>query len=437
MDNLFSVLLILSFICLEGLFSGGELALVSSDVNKIRQKASSGSRSAAMTLKLLAKPEWFLATTLSGTSLCVVTSTTIATALFISIFDAAKGTVVAVIVMIPTLLIIGEILPKTLFQQHAEFVALKLSWFIWISSGLLFPVVFVISMISRGTVRISTGEKDIVSSPYITKDGLKFVLRYRGADSDILGMEKEMIRNVIDFFDVTVGKIMIPLSTMISLPVTATLKEAARLTAEKKYLRIPVYSEQIFNIIGILHYHDLLDALHGRASGIPPRSEDEAIGLYLKPVVFYVPETKLAKELLVEMLIRGERMAVVVDEYGGTVGIVTIEDILEEVVGEIEDEYDSGEKMYKKIGAGKYLFNAKMSIERIKQVIPLEIPEGNYETLGGFLLYKMGRIPKRRDILRYENTLFVIEDADAKSIKEVLIELPVDVNPDVENQTNP
>ena len=433
MDNLFSVLLIFSFICLEGLFSGGELALVSSDVNKIRQKAKSGSRSAVITLKLLGKPEWFLSTTLSGTSLCVVTSTTVATVLFMSIFGAAKGAVVAVIVMIPTILIMGEIVPKTLFQQHAEFVAMRISWFIWISSWLLFPVVFVISMISRGTVRISTGEKDVVSSPYITKDGLKFILRYRGADSDILGMEKEMIRNVIDFFDVTVGKIMIPLSTMISLPVTATLKEAAQLAAEKKYLRIPVYSDQIFNIIGILHYFDLLDTMHGRVSNFAPHSKDETIGSHLKPVVFYVPETKLAKELLVEMLIRGERMAVVVDEYGGTVGIVTIEDILEEVVGEIEDEYDSGEKMYKKIGSGKYLFNAKISIEKIKQIIPLEIPEGNYETLGGFLLYKMGRIPKRRDILRYENALFVIEDADAKSIKEVFIELPINVNPDIEN----
>ncbi len=433
MDNLFTVLLILSFICLEGLFSGGELALVSSDVNKIRQKASSGSRSAVMTLKLLGKPEWFLSTTLSGTGLCVVTSTTIATALFISIFGAAKGPLVTVIIMIPTLLIMGEIIPKTLFQQHAEFVALKLSWFIWISSWLLFPVVFVISMISRGTIRISTGEKDVAPSPYITKDGLKFILRDRGADSDILGTEKEMIRNIIDFFDVTVGKIMIPLSTMISLPVTAALKEAAQLAAEKKYLRIPVYRDQMFNIIGILHYFDILDALHGRVSGLPPYSEDETIEFYLKPVVFYVPETKLAKELLVEMLIRGERMAVIVDEYGGTVGIVTIEDILEDVVGEIEDEYDSGEKMYKKIGSGKYLFNAKISMERIKQIIPLEIPEGNYETLGGFLLYKMGRIPKRRDTLRFENTLFVIEDADAKSIKEVLIELPTEVDLGVEN----
>ncbi|HVO65148.1 MAG TPA: hemolysin family protein [Syntrophales bacterium] len=437
MDNLFSVLLILLFICFEGLFSGGELALVSSDVNKIRQKANSGSRSARMTLKLLGKPDWFLSTTLSGTGLCVVTSTTIATAMFISIFGSVKGPVVAVVVMIPILLIMGEIVPKTLFQQHAEFTALRLSWFIWISSWLLFPVVFLISLVSRSTVRISTGEKDVAASPYITKDGLKFILRYRGADSDILGIEKEMIKNIIDFFDVTVGKIMIPLSTMISLPVTATLEEAAQLAADKKYLRIPVYGDKIFNIIGILHYFDLLEALHGRTSDLPRHSRNESIESYLKPVVFYVPESKLAKELLIEMLIRGERMAVIVDEYGGAVGIVTIEDILEEVVGEIEDEYDSGEKMYKKIGPGKYLINAKISIERINQIIPLDIPEGNYETLGGFLLYKMGRIPKRRDTLRYENTLFVVEDADAKSIKEVLIELPIDVDANIANKALP
>lgn len=433
MDNFFAIVLILSCICFEGLFSGGELALVASDVNKIRQKAKGGSRSAVVTLKLLERPEWFLSTTLSGTGLCVVTSTTIATAIFISIFGASKGPVVAVIVMIPTLLIMGEIIPKSMFQQHAEFIAMKISWFIWASSWLMFPVVFLISMISRGTIRISTGEKDIVSSPYITKDGLKFILRYKGANSDILGTEKEMIKNIIDFFDVTVDKIMVPLSALISLPVSASLQEAAQLAAEKKYLRIPIYENQIFNIIGILHYFDLLDALHGKSSSLSTFSKDATVGSCLKPVAFYIPETKLAKELLVELLIGGERMAVVVDEYGGAVGIVTMEDILEEIVGEIEDEFDSGEKLYKKIGSGKYLFNAKMSIEKINQLIPLEVPEGDYETLGGFLLYKMGRIPKRKDTFRHENALFVIEDADLKSIKEVLIELPVDIDLSVGN----
>ena len=115
-------------------------------------------------------------------------------------------------------------------------------------------------------------------------------------------------------------------------------------------------------------------------------------------------------------------MAVVVDEYGGAVGIVTIEDILEEIVGEIDDEY--GEKLYKKIGAGRYLFNAQIGVEQIKHLMPLDIPKGDYETLGGFLLYKMGKIPKSKETFRYGDTLFVIEDADMKAIREVLIVLP-------------
>jgi CBS domain containing-hemolysin-like protein len=438
MDSFPSLLMILSCICLEGLFSGGELAFVSSDVNKMRQKANMGSRSAKLALRLLEKPDWFLSTTLSGTGLCVVTSTSIATALFISVFGLAKGPMLAVAVMIPILLILGEIIPKSIFQQHAEFVAMRLSWFIWVSSWFLFPIVFIISTISRGAIRISTGEKDMVSSSYITKDGLKYILRHRSEESDILGSEREMIRNIIDFFEVTADKIMVPLSAMTSLPVTATLGEAVQLASEKKYLRIPVYRDQIFNIIGILHYFDLLEASHERASNRPSLSGgDETIESYIKPLVYYIPETKLAKGLLVELLIRGERMAVVVDEYGGALGIVTIEDILEEIVGEIDDEYGSGEKMYKKIGAGKYLVNAKISIERINQLLPLEIPDGDYETLGGFLLCKMEKIPKRRDTLRHGNSLLVIEDADARSIKEILIELPVDVDVSGGDKTSP
>lgn len=438
MDNFFSIVLILSCICLEGLFSGGELALVASDINKIRQKANCGNRSAMVTMKLLERPEWYLSTTLVGTDLCIVVSTSMATALFISLFGATHGSMAAVVVMIPTLLIMGEIIPKSVFQQHAESVAVRISWFIWIASWLLFPIVFLISLISRGTIRISTGEKKLASSPYITKDGLKFILRHRGADSDIQSVEKEMIKNVIDFFDVTVDKIMVPLSTMIALPVTATLEEAAQLAAEKKYLRIPVFRDQIFNVIGILHYFDLLEAVHKNSSHIRSHSMTETIETCLKPVEFYIPEIKLAKELLMELLSKGQRMAVVVDEYGGAVGIVTMEDILEEIVGAIDDEYDGGEKMFKKISSGRYLFNAKTSIERIKQLIPLDIPEGDYETLGGFLLSKMGRIPRRKDTMRHDNAFFIIEDADTKSIKEVLIEIPANVdNNDVGSKNNP
>ncbi|MBM4270649.1 MAG: HlyC/CorC family transporter [Deltaproteobacteria bacterium] len=420
MDNYITVILILLCLCLESLYSGGEIAFISSDINRIRSKAKAGLRSAGLAVKLLESPEWFLATTLTGTNLFIVTGTTLMTALCLSLFGSSRGEMISMLVMIPTLLMM--IISRNIFQRHSEILAIKISYFIWYSSLLFYPVVYLIAKISKKTLRMSMGESGR-SYSYVTKDGLKYILEEQGVDSDIMSMEKNMVRNIIDFSEVTVGNIMVPLSTMAVLPVTATLREAAQLTAEKKYLRIPVYRDQVFNIVGILHYFDLLDVMQGSPSDSRSIAEDRTVESCLRPVGFYVPETKLAKELLIELQIRGERMAVVVDEYGGAVGIVTIEDILEEIVGEIDDEYDSGEKLYKKIGPGKYLFNARISIERVKQTIPVEIPEGDYETLGGFLLYTMGKIPKRKEAVRYENVLFVIEDADMKSIREVLVEL--------------
>ena len=427
-NNLFSLFLIFVCICLEGLFSGGELALVASDTNRIRQKARAGSRSAKLALKLLDRPEWLMATTSTGSNICVVTSTVIATSLFISMFGAVRGELVSVVVMIPLILVMGEIVPKSIFQQHAEFVAVRVSWFIWAASWVLYPVVFIVSRIARGAVYIFTGGKSGADSPYITRDGLKFLLRKERDESDIGSSEKEMIRRILGFSEVTVGQIMVPLSNAAVLKESSTLGEAAVLTEEKGFSRIPVYRDRIYNITGILHCFDLLKTLHGQAE----LTENDKITSCLRPTVFYVPETKSASELLFELQKSGEQMAIIVDEYGGTVGIVTIEDILEEIVGEIEDEYDKKEKLYKKVGPGRYLFDAKISIDRLKEIIPLEIPAGDYETLGGFLLHKMGKIPKRSETSRLNNVLFVVEDADMKSIKEVLVILPA-VAPGVEH----
>jgi CBS domain containing-hemolysin-like protein len=405
------------------LYSGGEIAFISSDINRIRNQAKHGMKSARLALKLLESPEWFLATTLTGTNLFIVTSTTLTTALCLSFFGGSRGEMVSMLIMIPTLMVM--IISRSIFQQHAEAAALKLSSFIWFSSIIFSPAVYLIAKISKGTVRLSAGEAGRPYS-YVTKNGLKYILERQGSDSDILSTEKNMVKNIIDFSDVTVGRIMIPLSAMMTLPVTATFREAAQIAAGKRYLRIPVYRDQAFNIIGIIHVFDLLEIVHHHTSHHDVFSKEESIESCLKPVAFYVPETKLAKELLIELQVRSERMAVVVDEYGGAVGIVTMEDILEEIVGEIEDEYESGEKPYKRIGPRKYLFNAKTHIEKVQQMVSLQLPEGDYETLGGFLLYKMGKIPKRKDALKYGNVLFVIEDADVKSIKEVMIVLPTD-----------
>jgi len=166
---------------LEGIFSGGEIALVSCDINMVRQKAKAGSRSAAMALELMEKPEWFLSATLTGTNLCAVCNTAITTAMFISLFGPEMGALLSIAVMIPLILIVGEVIPKSIFQQHADLLAPRVSWFIWISSWIFYPVVFVLSRISRRVVYAFSREKDLVYSSYITKTGWNRSCRRRRA----------------------------------------------------------------------------------------------------------------------------------------------------------------------------------------------------------------------------------------------------------------
>ncbi|MDO9515440.1 MAG: hemolysin family protein [Syntrophales bacterium] len=423
MTDLLFFLPILIFLFLEGLFSGGEISLVACDINIMRRKAKKGSRSAAMALKLMEKPEWFLATTLTGTNLCTVTNTALTTALFMSLFGTEKGAILAIVVMIPLILIVGEVIPKSIFQQNADRLAPKISWFLWIASWVLYPVVFLISRISRRVLSAFSGNKDLAYASYITKHGLESLLR-DGKSGDIMKSEKEMIQRIFDFSDSTAGQIMVPLSNVTVLPAHTTISEATPIIVGKGYSQIPVYSDQIFNIIGVLYSFDILEALYRKDQGL--LSPDEVcVENYTKKNVLYIPETKLAKELFFELQSRREHMAVIVDEYGGAVGIVTIEDILEEIVGEIEDEYHSdGAVLYRKVGPGRYLFDAQAKIDTVRSLIPVHIPQGDYETLGGFLLYKMGKIPKRRDIFKHETITFVIEDADMKMIREILVILP-------------
>jgi len=427
MTDLLFLLPILIFLFLEGLFSGGEISLVACDINIMRRKAKKGSRSAAMALKLMEKPEWFLATTLTGTNLCTVTNTALTTALFMSLFGTEKGAILAIVVMIPLILIGGEVIPKSIFQQNADRMAPKISWFLWIASWILYPFVFLISRISRRVLSAFSGNKDLAYASYITKHGLESLLR-DGKSGDIMKSEKEMIQRIFDFSDSTAGQIMVPLSNVTVVPAHMTISEATPIIIDKGYSQIPVYSDQTFNIIGILYSFDVMEALYRKEQEI--LSPDEVrVENYTKKNVLYIPETKLAKELFFELQNRREHMAVIVDEYGGAVGIVTIEDILEEIVGEIEDEYHSeGAVLYRKVGPGRYLFDAQAKMDTVRSLLPVTIPPGDYETLGGFLLYKMGRIPKRRDIFKHGTVTFVIEDADMKLIREVLVILPPDMD---------
>jgi len=415
------------FICLllEVLYSGGEVALFSSDINKMKFLAGRGSSSAGQAVRLLEKPEWFISTTLIGTNLSIITASTLATGLFISYFGVVRGEQISLIVMLPTLFIM--IIVRSVFQHYAETMAVKVAYFIRLSSVIFYPVAYIIAAISKETVRISTSQK-VKQASYITKEGLKFILGEKTKGSDILKTEREMVSRVFDFSELTADKIMVPISALTSLPIGAKIEEAVQVFTSKKYLRIPVYQDRVYNIIGILHYFDLLETLIENKDNLDNDSATQTIASCMQRDVFYVPETKKASELLMDMQRRHEHMTIVVDEYGGAIGIVTIEDIGEEIVGSIEDEYTTGEKLYKRIAPGRYLINGRMEMEDLNQVLSMKFPDGNYETLGGFLMNRMGRIPQRRERLEYNGITFIIENADQKSVKEVLVIFPAQLD---------
>jgi len=410
------------FICLilEALYSGGEIALIASDIHRMKFLARRGSFSARQAVKLMEKPEWFISTTLIGTNLAIIAGSTVATGLLIGIFGPVRGEQISFFVMLPTLFMM--IMIRRTFLHRAEAMAIRVALFIRISSVILYPLAYIIALISKGAVSISTGQK-INQNSYITKEGLKYILGENTKGGDILKTEKEMVSRVFDFSELTADKIMIPISVLTALPITTKIDEAAAFVAGKKYLRIPVYQDQVINIVGILNYFDLLATIqkHKDSGG---KTADETIATCLQTEVFYVPETKKASELLMDLQKRREHMAVVVDEYGGAVGIVTIEDIGEEIVGSIDNEYDSGEKLYKKLAPGRYLINGRIDMDALSQLLATKFPEGNYETLGGFLMHRLGKIPQRRERLDYRGITFIIENADQKSIKEVMVISP-------------
>jgi putative hemolysin len=413
------IAVILFCLVLEMLYSGGEVALFASDINKLKNRAHQGSPAADQAVKLKERPEWFISTALVGTNVSIIIASTLTTGILISFYGPARGEQIAFLIMIPTLFLM--IIARSVFLHYAEAMAVRVSYFIRFSSIIFYPVAFVIAAVSRGTVHLSSDRKAGDTS-HITKEGLKYILGEKTKGGDILKTEKEMVNRVFDFSELTAVEIMVPISALTSLPASMKISEAVGVVADKKYMRIPVYADTVYNIVGILHYFDLLQILlKDRQSG--ENVGEATVSSCMRTDVFYVPETKKASELLAIMQKKQEQMAVVVDEYGGATGVVTIEDIGEEIVGTI-DEYVSGEKLYRKIVSGRYLVSGRLEMDSLQQLLGARFPEGNYETIGGFLMQQMGRIPKLKERYQYGGITFIIENADQKSIKEVMVIAP-------------
>jgi CBS domain containing-hemolysin-like protein len=398
-------------VCVEAFFSGSEIALVAADRAKLRQRAAEGDRGAALAESLLKKPQVLLATTLMGTNLATVTfSVTVALALITSAWG--ESTLLAIVLVTPMTLLFGELVPKTLFQQHADRIAPRIIYPLRVASLVLRPGVWIMGGFAGAITRILGTERE---RAFITRDELAMLIETEPLSSqpEITEAEREMIANVFELSEAEVQDVMVPLSEVTALPETTSLDEAMREVADKQHSRMPVYRSRLTDIVGVVHVFDLLLA--------GSRGTARIVAELAKPATF-VPENMPAVDLLVELQGTGNHMAIVVDEYGGAVGVVTVEDLLEEIVGEIADEHDSEPSPIRQERPGVWRVEARISVERLNEELNLDLPESeDYETLAGILLENFKRIPEPGESMVVAGVTIRVIKASDRAIEVVQV----------------
>jgi putative hemolysin len=401
-----AALVIIGCLGAEAFFSGAEVALYAANKLKIRHSAEQGSRTARLMLQMLDKPEQTLGGTLVVHTLVVVTGTSLATAAFVQWLGHWGGWV-ALVLMAMLVLTVGEIFPKTIFQQHANRLVGVVILPLRAVRYLCYPVVYLTTWLIRQGLG-GFGLQSEPKNPLVTKEELELLARLTDRSS-VLGVhERRMIRRIFGFSDTRVRDAMIPLVEVVALEDHASVDELIQAIRAHGFSRIPIFQDNIHNIVGWVNAFDVLS--------MPPG--ERSFRQLIRPA-YYVPETRRVGDLLKDVQQKGIPLAVVVDEYGGSVGIVTIEDMIEEIVGEIEDEYDARERLYEVLPDGSFRLDARMEVDAINEILGLHLPTGDYATLAGFILAELERIPQRGELLLRDGLVLEIEEATNRTVERV------------------
>jgi CBS domain containing-hemolysin-like protein len=408
---------VIPLLVLEGLFSGSEIALLSADKIKLKSGASSGSRAARLALNLAIHPERVLTSTLVMTAFCVVVIAGLCS-LWAEGRYGPGSEWRAILLASPLIVVFGEFVPKTIYQKYANRLAPIVAYPVTIIYFLLYPITKTISLYTGSLSRLLRPLEEILTGKTQSgRDEVLSVLAYGKRESELGVSEKRMIRRIFDFKGTEAKHILIPLIKVEAIEEHSTIRESLERFKSHRHSRMPVYSGRIDNIVGILEVSDLFHA----------PDPNQSVRNFITNAT-YVAETHHLDDLLKIMRRDETEMVIIVDEYGGAIGILTFEDIVEEIVGEIEDEHDEDQAAeFKELGDNRYLVQARMEITAINEKLHLEIPEGDYETIGGFLLQQFAKIPEPGDELHFDTTAgtlkFVIRKATARQIQSVLIEL--------------
>ena len=404
--------LVLVVVCLvlSAFFSSSETALTTVNLIRIRNLADNGDKAAAWVLKARRDQSKMLGAILIGNNVVNLSASSMLTVLVTDVFGSqAVGAATGVLTLL--VLLFGEITPKTIATLEAEKNALRFARVICLLMTILTPVIFVVNLLSGGVLRL-LGVDPNKPTDSITEDELRTIVEVGHEKGVIESEEKEMINNVFDLGDSVARDIMVPRIDMSFVDVEASYEELMEIFRRDHYTRLPVYEDNTDNVIGIINMKDLI-LLEDRAAF--------SVRDYLRQPLFTFESKKLS-ELMIEMRKTSNNIVIVLDEYGATAGLITLEDILEEIVGDIRDEFDADEEdELKEISKGEYLADGSMNLDDINDRLGLELVSEDFDSLGGFMIDRLEHLPAEGEEVDTEDVRLVVEKVNKNRIDKVHI----------------
>ncbi len=427
------LILLLLLILVNAFFAMSEIAVISLNDNKIEKMAEDGHKKAKQVVKLTENSSKFLSTIQIGVTLAGFLTSASASQTFADmIVKALEGTafynalgasvisglsiVIITIIMSYFSLVLGELTPKKIAMQAPEKISFRVVGILLFCSKIFAPFVKVLSVSTNAVVRL-LGYNPHADEETLTEEEIRMMVDVGGEKGVIEDVQKEMINNIFEFDDLDAGDIMTHRTDMTAVDVNDPIMDVVKTAIESGYSRIPVFDDDPDNIIGIIYVKDLLRYI---GTDLPKHAMRK-----IMRTPMYVPESKSCGDLFKEMTSKHTQMAVVVDEYGGTAGLVTIEDIIEAIVGNIQDEYDDEEEEISKINETTFTIDGLTDIDELDEIIGKDLPEGDYDTVAGYIISRLGYLPKQDEHseVMFENIRFTVLEVENRRIEKVKVEI--------------
>ena len=412
-SDVIQLLSLILLLCLSAFFSSSETALLSISQMRIRTLVDEGNKRAMTLERVVSNKSKMLSAILIGNNVVNLSASSLITSLVINHFgNAYVGIATGIITLL--ILIFGEISPKTMATLQAEKVALKVAGIISVLMKILTPVIFIINLLAGGVLRLM-GVDPNAKTDTITESELRTIVDVSHEEGVIESEERRMINNVVDFGDTQAKDVMVPRIDMVFVEENTTYDELMEVYRENMFTRIPVYRDTTDNVIGIINMKDLL---------FYEKSTDFRLKNYLREA-YFTYEFKKTSELFMEMRQNSVSLAIVLDEYGATAGLITLEDLLEELVGEVRDEYDADElKSFQKLSDREYRVEGSMKLDDINDALELSLSSEDYDSVGGLIIGALDHVPVAGEGVTVDNIRFVVEKMDKNRIEWVRMTLP-------------